>query len=78
MCGEMAADPTAIPLLLGLGLRHFSVSPGAVLRTRKLISLCRIDDCKRLTEEVLQAVSAKEVTERIHHWMSESYTEWIV
>ncbi len=78
ICGEMAADPTAIPLLLGLGLRHFSVSPGAVLRTRKLISLCRIDDCKRLTEEVLQAVSAKEVTERIHHWMSESYTEWIV
>lgn len=78
ICGEMAADPLAIPLLLGLGLRHFSVSPGAVLRTRKLLSLCNVEDCARLTQEVSQVASAKEVVERIHRWIPASYTEWIV
>lgn len=74
----MAADPLAIPLLLGLGLRHFSVSPSALLRTRKLISLCRIDSCQKLTEDVLRATSAKEVVEHIHRWIPEAYAEWVV
>ena len=38
VCGETAANPEMIPLLLGMGLRYFSVSPSAVLRTKKLIS----------------------------------------
>ena len=78
ICGEMAADPLAIPLLLGLGLRHFSVSPAAILRTRKLISLCRLDDCKQLAEDAFQATSAKEAIERIHRWIPEKYAEWVV
>ena len=78
ICGEMAADPLAIPLLLGLGLRHFSVSPSALLRTRKLISLCRIDSCQKLTEDVLRATRAKEDVEHIHRWIPEAYAEWVV
>ncbi len=38
MCGEMAADPRCIPLLLGMGLRSFSVHPGVLLEVRKAIS----------------------------------------
>ncbi|RME33259.1 MAG: phosphoenolpyruvate--protein phosphotransferase [Gammaproteobacteria bacterium] len=38
MCGEMAADPRCIPLLLGMGLRSFSVHPGVLLEVRKVIS----------------------------------------
>ncbi len=78
ICGEMAADPLAVPLLLGLGLRSFSVSPGALLRTRRLISLCSIDKCSQLSEEVLLSVSAKEVIEKIQRWMPASYAEWVV
>ncbi len=78
ICGEMAADPLAVPLLLGLGLRSFSVSPGALLRTRKLISLCRMDECRQLAKAALQSVSAKEVMEKIQHWMPASIAEWTV
>ena len=38
MCGEMASDPTAIKVLLGIGLHEFSMSSSAVLPSRKLIS----------------------------------------
>ncbi|MDD3193836.1 MAG: phosphoenolpyruvate--protein phosphotransferase [Oscillospiraceae bacterium] len=78
VCGEMAADPLAIPLLLGLGLRHFSVSPGSLLRTRKLISLCRIDSCQKLAADISQATSAKDVVGHIHRWIPEAYAEWVV
>ena len=74
----MAADPLAVPLLLGLGLRHFSVGPSALLRTRKLISLCRIDACQKLTADILRATSAKEVVSLIHRWIPETYAEWVV
>ncbi|MBD2872422.1 phosphoenolpyruvate--protein phosphotransferase [Paenibacillus arenilitoris] len=37
MCGEMAGDPNAIPLLLGLGLHEFSMSAGSILSSRELI-----------------------------------------
>ncbi|CAI6084878.1 Phosphoenolpyruvate-protein phosphotransferase [Cohnella sp. JJ-181] len=52
MCGEMAGQPMAIPLLLGMGLQKFSVSGSSVLATRKLIS--RID--RRESQELLKVV----------------------
>ena len=39
MCGEMAADPLAIILLVGLGLQEFSVNVSMVLKVKKLISM---------------------------------------
>ncbi|WP_422802420.1 putative PEP-binding protein, partial [Streptococcus gordonii] len=37
MCGEMAGDQTAVPLLVGMGLDEFSMSATSVLRTRSLM-----------------------------------------
>jgi phosphotransferase system enzyme I (PtsI) len=37
MCGEMAGDPSYVPLLAGLGLRHFSMQPGALLAVKERI-----------------------------------------
>ena len=42
MCGEMAGDQTAVPLLLGMGLDEFSMSATSILKTRSLM--------KRLTQ----------------------------
>ena len=44
MCGEMAGDQTAVPLLVGLGLDEFSMSATSILRTRSLMS--RLDSSK--------------------------------
>lgn len=63
MCGEAAADPKLIPLLLAFGLNEFSVSATSVLKTRKTISDCSIDECKALAEKVMKCVTEEEVLE---------------
>ncbi|WP_298645929.1 phosphoenolpyruvate--protein phosphotransferase [uncultured Granulicatella sp.] len=55
MCGEMAGDQTAVPLLVGLGLDEFSMSASSVLKTRSLIS--------KLTLSEMQALAAKAINE---------------
>ena len=63
MCGEAAADLKLIPLLLAFGLDEFSVSATSVLKTRKTISDCNIDECKALAEKVMKCVTEEEVLE---------------
>ena len=61
MCGEAAADPKLIPLLLAFGLDEFSVSATSVLKTRKIISDCDVAACKELAEKVMQCITEEEV-----------------
>lgn len=61
MCGEAAADPKLIPLLLAFGLDEFSVSATSVLKTRKIISGCDVEACRALAEKVMQCTTEEEV-----------------
>lgn len=63
MCGEAAADSKLIPLLLAFGLDEFSVSATSVLKTRKTISDCTMDECKALADKVMVCVTEEEVLE---------------
>ncbi|WP_040952497.1 phosphoenolpyruvate--protein phosphotransferase [Gorillibacterium massiliense] len=54
MCGEMAASPHAIPVLLGMGLHEFSMSASSVLPARELISRLDMAEMKKLAKEVLE------------------------
>ena len=54
VCGEMAANPAMTPLLLGLGLRCFSMSASAVPRVKQAVRATTIDDCQRLTWQVMK------------------------
>lgn len=63
MCGEAAADSKLIPLLLAFGLDEFSVSATSVLKTRKAISDCTMDECKALADKVMACVTEEEVLE---------------
>ena len=63
MCGEAAADSKLIPLLLAFGLDEFSVSATSVLKTRKTISDCIMDECKALADKVMACVTEEEVLE---------------
>jgi phosphotransferase system enzyme I (PtsI) len=53
MCGEMAGDEVAIPILIGLGLDEFSMSATSILKARSLISQLSLEEMKKLSQEVL-------------------------
>ncbi|GEP85061.1 phosphoenolpyruvate-protein phosphatase [Staphylococcus piscifermentans] len=61
MCGEMAGDQTAVPLLLGFGLDEFSMSATSILKTRRLIRKLNESDMKELSEKAIQCATQDEV-----------------
>ena len=61
MCGEAAADAKLVPLLLAFGLDEFSVSATSVLKTRKIISECDVNECRELADKVMQCSTQEEV-----------------
>lgn len=65
MCGEMAGDATAIPLLLGLGLDEFSMSATSILPARSQISKLSKAEMEKLAAEALQKRIAQEVVELV-------------
>ena len=54
MCGEMAGDQTAVPLLVGMGLDEFSMSATSILKTRSLMKKLNTADMKELADRALQ------------------------
>ncbi len=65
MCGEMAGDQTAIPLLLGLGLDEFSMSATSILPARSLISKLSRAEMEKLAAEALNKSTVEEVIELV-------------
>jgi len=53
LCGEMAGEPLYTLLLLGMGLRTFSMAPGSVPKIKKLIRLARTQDAERMAQKAL-------------------------
>ncbi len=65
MCGEMAGEPYAVPLLLGLGLDEFSMSATSILKARKMVTSLSKADCEKLAQEAVQLATAEEVLELV-------------
>lgn len=63
MCGEMAGETIHTRLLLGLGLREFSVHPAVLLEVKQIIMQSRVRDLERLARKALNARSGAEVAE---------------
>ncbi len=61
LCGEMAGDPIAIPLLLGMGLDEFSVSPSLILPTRSIIRKLNSISMKELVDQALTLEDEEQV-----------------
>lgn len=70
VCGESAADPTMIPLLIGLGIRDFSVSARHIPLVKHTIRKWRILDASKLAETALEYPSAQELKEYLATEMS--------
>jgi phosphotransferase system enzyme I (PtsI) len=64
ICGDMANDPLSVVVLLGLGIRHFSVDISSVHIINSMISNVDLKTCKKLIEELEDVRTAEEV--RMH------------
>ena len=65
MCGEVAGDPKLIPLLIGMGLDEFSMSPISILKARWIIKNISYKNMKNLAEQAVNLPTAKDVEEFI-------------
>jgi phosphotransferase system enzyme I (PtsI) len=61
MCGEMAGDEIAIPILLGLGLDEFSMSATSILKARSQIRHLSKEDIEQYIEAILSMSTTEEV-----------------
>lgn len=61
MCGEMAGDPIAVPILLGLGLDEFSMSASSILPARKQISQLSREEMAKHIDAILQMSTSAQV-----------------
>lgn len=76
LCGAMAGDPLAIPLLLGLGIKELSVNPVSLLQTRKVISEIDLTFASKVAQRTLKCISAKEVIGIIKESFTEIHDEY--
>jgi phosphotransferase system enzyme I (PtsI) len=63
MCGELAGDPLATVLLVGLGLDEFSVIPSVLPEIKKIIRTVKYKDAKRVAERTLAMTGETEIRE---------------
>ena len=69
MCGEMAGELNAIPLLLGLGLDELSMSATSVLPARELLSRISKQEANILVEKALECETESEVLTLIEEFL---------
>ncbi|AOY00956.1 phosphoenolpyruvate--protein phosphotransferase [Jeongeupia sp. USM3] len=65
VCGGIASDPQAVPLLIGIGVDELSVSVPAIPAIKAMVRRLSKADCEKLAAEVLQLGTATEVRERL-------------
>lgn len=69
MCGEMAGDETAIPLLLGLGLDEFSMSATSILKARGQINGLSKNEMTELANRAVDCATQEEVIELVNNYV---------
>ena len=72
VCGEFAADIRSIPLLLGMGMREFSVAPSNFYIVKKVIHSVTLDACNALYRDVSDIYHAKEIEKRCENFLNSS------
>jgi phosphotransferase system enzyme I (PtsI) len=71
MCGEMAAEPLAMPILLGLGLDEFSMNPASIPQAKTILRTWDTRRAALLAEKALQCETAEDVRRLVTGWAAE-------
>jgi phosphotransferase system enzyme I (PtsI) len=75
MCGEMAADILAIPLLVGLGLDSLSVSASAIPHIKKIIRSLNYKETQKLAKECLTYSTEEKIKQRLKKFFNDNLTD---
>jgi len=73
VCGELAGDPLATAILLGLGLDEFSMNAPSIPKIKEIIRGTDLESCRKLAAETLRGHSVAEVRASVNAWMSENF-----
>ncbi len=65
MCGAMAGEPYAVPILLGLGLNEFSMSATQILKARQIVNKLSYEEMQNLADKCLNMDTAEEVLDYV-------------
>ncbi|NIZ47572.1 phosphoenolpyruvate--protein phosphotransferase [Entomospira nematocerorum] len=68
LCGELATDLIAVPLLLGMGLRELSVNPASLSHVKEVIRLTEIKEAKLLADNVFKTTRTSEIVELLKEY----------
>jgi phosphoenolpyruvate-protein phosphotransferase (PTS system enzyme I) len=66
VCGELAGDPNALPIWLGLGVKELSVSVQSLLKVKQQLLMSDTEECKVLLAKVLQCTTSEEIKKILH------------
>lgn len=75
ICGEMAADPAYLLILLGLGLDELSMTPFYIPRVKKILRSSSYEEAKQLLEEVSRLSTAAEIEDWVKARMAERFPD---
>lgn len=75
LCGEYAALPEAVPLLLGMGLRSFSMNPYSIAKVKKIIRAFDIESCNHLYDRVKTIHTAREIEQVCRDFLESNLPE---
>lgn len=66
MCGEMAANEALTEILMGMGLTHFSMAPGSILKTKKIVREMDFKKSQKLAAKVMTLPSGKAIRDYLN------------
>jgi phosphotransferase system enzyme I (PtsI) len=74
MCGEMAGDPLAIPLLIAMGFDYLSASHSLIPEVKKIIRELSTNDCKVLYDQVKDVTVTREVVKTANEFFQQHFS----
>jgi phosphotransferase system enzyme I (PtsI) len=74
MCGEMAGDPLAIPLLIAMGFDYLSASHSLIPEVKKIIRELSTNDCKVLYDQVKDVTVTREVVKTVNEFFQQHFS----
>ncbi len=75
ICGEMAADPLHVLILLGMGLEEFSMTPSSIPKVKKILRMVRYEEIKGLVEKLFRFSTALEIKRYLRGWVKERFPD---